>query len=78
MPNVAGLDAFAGKSFHSAQWDHDVDLANKRVAVVGSGASAIQVVPAIADRVKDLTVVQRSPNWVMWKSRRVPGHSRPP
>ena len=73
MPNVAGLDAFAGKSFHSAQWDHDVDLANKRVAVVGSGASAIQVVPAIADRVKDLTVVQRSPNWVMWKSRRVPG-----
>ena len=73
MPNVAGLDSFVGESFHSAQWNHDVDLTNKKVVVVGSGASAIQVVPAIADRVKDLTVVQRSPNWVMWKSRRVPG-----
>ena len=73
MPAVPGLDTFAGASFHSAQWDHDVDLTDKRVAVVGSGASAIQVVPAIADRVKELTVVQRSPNWVMWKSRRVPG-----
>lgn len=72
-PSVPGLDTFAGKAFHSAQWDHDVDLTDKRVAVVGSGASAIQVVPAIADQVKDLTIVQRSPNWVMWKSRRVPG-----
>lgn len=73
MPTVAGLDSFGGEHFHSAQWNHDVDLTNKKVVVVGSGASAVQVVPAIADRVKDLTVVQRSPNWVMWKSRRVPG-----
>lgn len=73
MPSVAGLDTFDGDTFHSAQWNHDVDLTGKRVVVVGSGASAVQVVPAIADRVKDLTVVQRSPNWVMWKSRRVPG-----
>jgi len=73
MPAVAGLDTFEGESFHSAEWNHDVALTNKKVVVVGSGASAIQVVPAIADRVKDLTVVQRSPNWVMWKSRRVPG-----
>ncbi len=73
MPNVAGLEKFGGDSFHSAQWNHEVDLTNKKVVVVGSGASAIQVVPAIADRVKDLTVVQRSPNWVMWKSKRVPG-----
>jgi cation diffusion facilitator CzcD-associated flavoprotein CzcO len=73
LPTVAGLDGFAGDTFHSAQWNHDVDLTDKKVVVVGSGASAVQVVPAIADRVKDLTVVQRSPNWVMWKSRRVPG-----
>lgn len=73
IANVPGLDTFHGPSFHSAQWNHDVDLTDKKVVVVGSGASAIQVVPAIADRVKDLTVVQRSPNWVMWKSRRVPG-----
>ncbi len=73
MPNVAGLQKFRGDSFHSAQWNHDADLTDKKVVVVGSGASAIQVVPAIADHAKDLTVVQRSPNWVMWKSRRVPG-----
>ncbi|MGA5544977.1 flavin-containing monooxygenase [Mycobacterium sp. NPDC051198] len=73
MPDVPGLATFHGESFHSAEWNHDVDLTGKKVVVVGSGASAIQVVPAIADRVKDLTVVQRSPNWVMWKSRRVPG-----
>jgi cation diffusion facilitator CzcD-associated flavoprotein CzcO len=73
MPDVLGLDTFGGASFHSARWNHDVDLTNKKVVVVGSGASAIQAVPAIADQVKDLTVVQRSPNWVMWKSRRTPG-----
>ncbi|SPX87968.1 flavin-containing monooxygenase [Mycobacteroides abscessus] len=73
MPDVPGLATFRGESFHSAEWNHDADLTGKKVVVVGSGASAIQVVPAIADRVKDLTVVQRSPNWVMWKSRRVPG-----
>lgn len=70
MPNVAGLDTFLGPSFHSAQWDHDVDLTGLKVAVVGSGASAIQVVPAIADQVAELTVVQRSPNWVIRKSKR--------
>lgn len=73
MPDVEGLATFKGESFHSAQWRHDVDLADKNVVVVGSGASAIQAVPAIADTVAELTVVQRSPNWVMWKSRRVPG-----
>lgn len=73
MPVVEGLDSFTGDSFHSAQWRSDVDLRGKTVAVVGSGASAVQLVPAIADEVAELTVVQRSPNWVMWKSRRVPG-----
>ena len=73
MPQVEGLQSFAGDSFHSAQWRHDVDLTGKKVVVVGSGASAIQIVPSIADIADDLTVVQRSPNWVMWKSRRRPG-----
>lgn len=70
LPAFPGQETFTGPSFHSAQWDHQVDLAGKRVAVVGGGASAIQIVPAIADCVADLTVVQRSPNWVIWKSRR--------
>lgn len=70
LPAVKGMGSFAGPSFHSARWDHTVELAGKRVAVVGSGASAIQVVPAIADQVADLTVIQRSPNWVIRKSRR--------
>ena len=73
MPQLEGMQYFAGDSFHSAQWRHDVDLTGKKVVVVGSGASAIQIVPSIADIADDLTVVQRSPNWVMWKSRRRPG-----
>jgi long-subunit acyl-CoA synthetase (AMP-forming)/cation diffusion facilitator CzcD-associated flavoprotein CzcO len=73
MPTVEGLEIFGGDAFHSAQWRHDVDLTDKKVVVVGSGASAIQIVPAIAETTADLTVVQRSPNWVMWKSRRKPG-----
>lgn len=73
MPDVEGIESFAGDSFHSAQWRHEVDLTGKKVVVVGSGASAIQIVPSIADITSDLTVVQRSPNWVMWKSRRRPG-----
>jgi long-chain acyl-CoA synthetase len=73
MPTVEGIDSFAGDAFHSAQWRHDIDLVGKKVVVVGSGASAIQIVPSIADTAADLTVVQRSPNWVMWKSRRRPG-----
>jgi cation diffusion facilitator CzcD-associated flavoprotein CzcO len=70
LPNVPGMGEFRGASFHSAEWDHSVDLAGRRVAVVGSGASAIQIVPAIADEVGELTVVQRSPNWVIRKSTR--------
>ncbi len=64
VPDLAGLDGFAGPSFHSARWDHDVDLTDRDVAVVGIGASAIQFVPAIADRVKSLTLFQRSVNYV--------------
>lgn len=64
IPDVAGRATFAGAQFHSAEWDHGVSLAGRRVVVVGGGASAIQVVPAIADEVAHLTVVQRSPSWI--------------
>ncbi len=65
FPAIAGRDEFAGPSFHSAEWDHSVDLAGKRVAVIGTGASAIQLIPAIADEVGELLVFQRTPNWLM-------------
>ncbi|WP_063037751.1 flavin-containing monooxygenase [Nocardia pseudovaccinii] len=64
IPALDGLKTFAGKHFHSAEWDDSVDITGKRVAIVGSGASAVQIVPAIADRVRELHVIQRSPNWV--------------
>jgi cation diffusion facilitator CzcD-associated flavoprotein CzcO len=65
LPDVPGRDGFAGSQFHSAEWDHGVDLMGKRIVVVGGGASAIQVVPAIADEARHVTVVQRSPSWVV-------------
>lgn len=70
IPELPGIERFQGKSFHSAQWDHDYDLRGKRVAVVGTGASAIQFVPEIADEVDELTVFQRTPPWIMPKSDR--------
>ncbi len=60
-----GLDAFPGKVFHSARWDHDYDLTGKRVAMIGTGASAIQIVPSIQPKVDRLTLIQRTPAWVM-------------
>ncbi|MEU9381108.1 NAD(P)/FAD-dependent oxidoreductase [Streptomyces sp. NPDC048279] len=65
IPEIPGLDSFPGKVFHSARWDHDYDLRGKRVAMVGTGASAIQIVPAIQPEVAQLTVFQRTPPWVM-------------
>ena len=65
VPDIAGRETFAGQSFHSAAWDHTVELAGKRVAVIGTGASAIQLIPAIADDVAELFVLQRTPNWFM-------------
>lgn len=65
IPDFPGLDTFEGKIFHSAQWDHGYDLRGKRVAMIGTGASAIQIVPAIAPEVARLTVFQRTPPWVM-------------
>jgi cation diffusion facilitator CzcD-associated flavoprotein CzcO len=61
---LEGLDDFGGKLIHSARWDHDYDLTGKRVAVVGTGASAVQIVPTIAPKVERLDVYQRTPIWV--------------
>jgi cation diffusion facilitator CzcD-associated flavoprotein CzcO len=65
LPAVPGLESFEGKSFHSAQWDHDHDLDGERVAVIGTGASAIQFVPEIQPRVGRLHLFQRTPPWVV-------------
>ena len=65
IPRLNGLERFRGRTFHSAGWDHDHDLSGRRVAVVGTGASAIQFVPEIVERVDRLTVFQRTPPWVL-------------
>jgi 4-hydroxyacetophenone monooxygenase len=64
MPDIAGLDDFAGPSWHSARWRHDVPLAGKRVVVVGTGASAMQFIPEIAPEAGELVVLQRTPAWL--------------
>jgi cation diffusion facilitator CzcD-associated flavoprotein CzcO len=73
IPELPGIDTFRGTVFHSARWDHDYDLTGKRVAVVGTGASAVQFVPRIAERVQRLTLFQRTAPWVMPK----PDHAMP-
>jgi cation diffusion facilitator CzcD-associated flavoprotein CzcO len=70
IPNLPGLAGFGGKQFHSAYWDHDYDLSDKHVAVVGTGASAIQFIPHLAKHAKKLTVFQRTPPWVLAKPNR--------
>jgi cation diffusion facilitator CzcD-associated flavoprotein CzcO len=67
VPALPGLDSFAGPAFHTARWRHDADLAGKRVAVIGTGCSAIQVVPAIQPEVEQVDVFQRSPGWTFPK-----------
>jgi cation diffusion facilitator CzcD-associated flavoprotein CzcO len=64
-PDVDGIETFRGHSFHSAQWDHDYDVAGKRIATIGTGASAIQFVPAIAPEVARMHVFQRTAPWIM-------------
>jgi cation diffusion facilitator CzcD-associated flavoprotein CzcO len=65
IPRIEGADTFAGHAFHSAEWDHDYDLRGKRVAVVGTGASAVQFVPEVAREAKRLSVFQRTGNWFL-------------
>jgi cation diffusion facilitator CzcD-associated flavoprotein CzcO len=70
IPSLPGLDEFEGKVFHSSRWDHEHSLDGARVATIGSGASAVQFVPAIQPRVKRLTVFQRTAHWVLPKPDR--------
>ena len=70
VPELPGIESFEGTAFHSARWDHEYDLAGKKVAVVGTGASAIQFVPEIAGQVESLTLFQRSAPWVLPKADR--------
>ncbi len=64
-PAIPGLETFAGPVVHTARWPADLDLRGRRVAIVGTGASAIQVVPAIAGEVEGLVVFQRTPAWIL-------------
>ncbi|MGE3287200.1 MAG: flavin-containing monooxygenase [Pseudonocardia sp.] len=85
IPALPGLPTFTGHTFHSARWDHDHDLRGRRVAVVGTGASAVQFIPEIAPQVQRLVVFQRTANWflqrknraypawIRWANRSVPG-----
>ena len=90
MPDIAGLDEFEGAAFHSAHWDYSVDLTGKRVGVIGTGASAAQFIPIVAEQAQHLTVFQRTPPWLLpvfdyqddvpqetrWLLRHLPGYMR--
>jgi len=90
LPTITGRDSFAGDAFHSAEWDHSVDLHGKRVAMIGAGASGFQIAPTIADEVEHLTVFQRTAQWmfpnpnyhepvgpgVQWALRHLPFYGR--
>jgi len=89
MPKIAGMESFAGPAFHSARWDPGVDIAGKRVAVIGTGASAAQLIPVVAEQAADLTIYQRTPAWfiptpdyhdavspgALWLFHNVPGYA---
>lgn len=69
-PTVPGMDRFQGETWHATEWNHDVDLAGRRVVIVGSAASAVQIVPEVAKVAGHLTVLQRTPNWIMPRGRK--------
>lgn len=90
LPTITGRESFTGKAFHSAEWDHSVDLRGRRVAMIGGGASGFQIAPTIADEVEHLTVFQRTAQWmfpnpnyhepvgpgVQWALRHLPFYGR--
>ena len=67
MPDIQGIDSFRGKVMHTARWDHDYDLTDKRIAVIGTGATAIQLLPEIVEKVQRTDVYQRTPIWLLPK-----------
>lgn len=76
-PALPGLDNFTGPVFHTAEWDHSIDLAGKRVGVIGTGSTSAQVVPEVAKVASKLTVFQRTPQWVLpLGNREVPEHTK--
>lgn len=75
-PNVEGRESFAGDSWHATCWNHDVTLKGKRIVVVGSAASAVQIVPELAREAAHLTVLQRSANWIMPRRRKLYSESQ--
>ncbi len=70
LPDLPGLDTFRGPAFHTARWEHEHDLTGKRVAVIGTGSSAIQLVPEVAKIASKVLVFQREPGWIMPKGER--------
>jgi 4-hydroxyacetophenone monooxygenase len=89
LPDIPGMERFEGPAFHSARWDHSVDLAGKRVVVIGTGASAAQLIPVVAEQAGSLVIFQRTPAWfiptpdyhdpvtpqALWLFRHVPGYA---
>ena len=71
LPDIDGIDSFQGEVFHSARWNHDVELAGKRIAVIGTGASAVQIVPELQKIAGHVDVYQRTPNWVIPRNERL-------
>lgn len=65
VPDIVGLDQFRGRVYHSSSWDHEHDLSGERVAVIGTGASAVQIIPRVRAQARTLTVFQRTPTWIM-------------
>ena len=65
LPAIRGIDTFQGRKIHSARWDHDYDMSGKRVAVIGTGASAVQIVPELVKQAASVKVFQRTPGWVL-------------
>ncbi len=70
LPNIKGLNSFKGESWHSTHWNKNIDLKGKRVIVIGSAASAVQIIPEIAPQVEHLTIMQRSPNWIVARNNK--------
>lgn len=65
MPDIDGLDQFGGAIFHSARWDHDAPIEGRRVGIIGTGSTAVQITSAVVDRVEHLSLFQRTPQWIM-------------